>query len=120
MKELSDEEMQNVDGGASFIEYLNTTKWKHNHYFYPTKSLVKQADGIYTYDQTKGQRTLLNNKGKLRIILTVYKHIKFRKNGKIHTMVYCQLQNLGGGYINCNVQRDGSIEDKKGNTYFVL
>ena len=117
MKELSDDEMQNVDGGAGNTYYLNTTKWTHNHYFYPTKSLVKQADGIYTYDQTKGQRTLLNNKGKLRIILG-QKYIKYRKNGRTHTMVYCQLQNLGGGYINSNVEKDGVLEDKSGKIWY--
>lgn len=110
MKELSDDEMQNVDGGAGNFVYLNTTKLKTNHYFYPKKTLVKQANDIYVYDQSKGQRTLLNNQGKLRLKLG-NKYIRFKRtNGKTAILVHCIFDNLGDGYINSNVETSGAIE----------
>ena len=67
MKELNDEEMQGVDGGKKWERSLATDGYTVAHYFYPKKSLVKQTDGNYKYDKTKGVRTKLNNKGKIKI-----------------------------------------------------
>ena len=116
MKELSDEEMQSVEGGAGSwggAVTLNTNNYKFQHNLYPKRSLVKGADGVYTYDNTKVQRKNFNNKGKL----TAYfgkSTLQLKLGSKVHNMVHCKIEGVGEGYVNVSVQKHSLTEAKIG------
>lgn len=106
MQELTDAELENVNGGAVSNILIDLSKLSSEaHYLYPTKSLIKDTDGTYKYDKTKGTRKQLTKS--MGVVAVKYgtatRNYKTSK-GDIVTLVHVtSFGDLGAGYVNKKV-----------------
>lgn len=103
MKELNDEELENIDGGASKTIKLDLKKLSSDtHYLYPTKSLKQNPDGTVSYDKTRGTRRKIEKK--LGVVTVTIgqstKNYKTSKGEVVKLIHVTKFDKLEPGYMN--------------------
>ena len=104
MQELKDDELKMVDGGSwGSIVTVDLSKMKSpdSHYFYPNGCLVKNTDGTYSYDPSKGiQKIKISVNWDALSCRFGTSVLQFKTaNQKIQPIVHCFIIDSGGGSI---------------------